>query len=183
MEEWKQIPGYEGLYEASNIGRIRTVEGKTTSNARCPIKHWKQRILKPKWQKRKCGGHRQARVSLWKNGKPKDWLISRLIAMTWCKGYAVGMTVNHIDGNPENDRASNLEWISLADNIRHAFGTGLMTNQRHCVLIDAYGNVTECRSMSAASRFLGRSNGYVSGKAMSGERALSVDGCEYKIVV
>ena len=68
MEEiWKAIPNYEGIYEASSFGRIRTCEGKTTFTKRHGIRHWKQRILKPKGETYATG----YRVSLWKNRKKK----------------------------------------------------------------------------------------------------------------
>lgn len=125
MEQWKMIPGYEGLYEASTHGQIRTAEGKTTSNARYPKRVWKQRVLKQKYAYRKSGHLKDARVCLWKDGKEKTFLVSRLVAMTWCDGYADGLTVNHKDGNPLNNNSDNLEWVSLAENIRHGFKTGL----------------------------------------------------------
>ena len=99
-ENWKAIPGYEGLYEASTLGRIRTAEGKTTSSRRFFKRVWKQRILKGR------------AVSLWKDGKEKDWLVARLVAMTWIDGYCEGMTVNHKDRNRFNNNIDNLEWLS-----------------------------------------------------------------------
>ena len=51
-EIWKDVVGYENLYEVSNYGRIRTHENKTTSSARFKERHWKQRILKQKFQKK-----------------------------------------------------------------------------------------------------------------------------------
>lgn len=125
MEQWKMIPGYEGLYEASTLGQIRSAEGKITSNARYSRRVWKQRIIKQKYVNRKTGKCRDARVCLWKDGKEKTHLVSRLVAMTWCNGYADGLTVNHKDGNPLNNNYKNLEWMSLADNIRHGFKNGL----------------------------------------------------------
>ena len=112
MEEWKDIPGYEGLYQASNFGNIRTHADKVTSSARFKIRHWKQRIMKQKFQARP-NGKKDARVCLWKEGKEKTFLVSRLVAMTWCDGYLPGLTVNHIDGNPKNNCADNLEWTTL----------------------------------------------------------------------
>lgn len=44
MENWKAIPGFEGIYEASNEGRIRSAEGKTTHSDLRGVVHWKQRI-------------------------------------------------------------------------------------------------------------------------------------------
>ena len=127
MERWSDIPGYEGLYQASTLGRIRTCEGKTTSSARFAKRVWKQRIMKQKLNANR-KGRIDARVSLWKDGKEKTWLVSRLVAMTWVAGYAEGLTVNHIDGNPMNNACDNLEWLTRAANIQHGFKTGLYKN-------------------------------------------------------
>lgn len=162
MEEWKDIPGYEGLYEASNLGRIRTNANKVTSSARFPVRHWKQRIMKQKYQKRRSNGKKNARVCLWKDGKEKTFLVSRLIAMAWCDGYAEGLTVNHIDGNPENNNASNLEWVTMSDNIRKGFEDGLFSTTKPCIMVMEDGTELHFRSLAAASRYLGMNNGYIS---------------------
>ena len=121
MELWKDIPSYEGLYEASNKGRIRSKEGKTTSSARFAKRIWKQRIMKQKFKKAK-NGRRDAMVTLWKDGTPHYHLVSRLIASTFCgdKLYSK-FTVNHKDGNPLNNSANNLEWLTISDNIKYGF--------------------------------------------------------------
>lgn len=129
MEQWKDIPGYEGLYQASTQGRIRTCEGKITSSARFEKRVWKQRILKQKLCKNR-KGRTDARVSLWKDRKEKTWLVSRLVALTWCDGYADGLTVNHKNGNPLDNSAQNLEWMTRAANIQHGFKNGLYKNWR-----------------------------------------------------
>lgn len=129
MEQWKDIPGYEGIYQASTHGRIRTCEGKTTSSTRFEKRVWKQRVLKQKFHKNQ-KGRADARVSLWKDKKEKTWLVSRLVAITWCEGYAEGLTVNHINGNPLDNSSQNLEWITRAENIQHGFRTGLYKNWR-----------------------------------------------------
>ena len=162
MEEiWKDIPSYEGLYEASTLGRIRTKEGKATSSKRFPVRVWKQRILKQKYGRRTTGGHKDARVMLWKDGKEKTWLVSRLVAMTWCEGYDKKLTVNHKDGNPNNNNADNLEWLSLADNIRHGFENGLFSTQNESILMDENGKEYTFRSNVQAALFLGRSKSYL----------------------
>lgn len=124
MEEWKDIPGYEGLYQASTLGRIRTCEGKVTKSARFQHRVWKQRIMKPKCTKNKRGRY-DCRVDLWKDGSHRTLLVSRLVAITWCNGYREGMTVNHKNGNPLDNSIENLEWLSHGDNIRHGFANGL----------------------------------------------------------
>ncbi len=176
FEKWKPIPGYEGIYEASNFGRIRTAEGKTTSNARFPIRRWKQRVLKAKSEK--AAGHRaDLRVTLWKDGKPKDFLVARLVARTWLPGYLEKLTVNHIDGNFLNNHSTNLECISLADNIRAGFKTGLYkANQNSVRLIDENYQYIDFNSMAEASKYLGRNNGYVSNTLKKSRFVKSKDG-------
>lgn len=129
MEQWKDIPGYEGLYQASDLGRIRTCAGKVTSSARFGHRVWKQRIMKQKASISK-NGRRDFRVELWKDKEHKTWLVSRLVALTWCEGYTDGMTVNHKNGLSTDNRAANLEWLTKADNIRHGFATGLYPQAR-----------------------------------------------------
>lgn len=60
-EIWKDVVGYEGIYEVSNYGRVRTHKDKTTYTQRHGIRHWKQRILKEKSRT-----NRDVRISLWK---------------------------------------------------------------------------------------------------------------------
>ena len=74
MEEWKSIPGYEGYYEASNLGRIRTVDGKPT-NRDGFVWHWKGRILKPKYQKRHKVGKIDGSVNLSIDGHVRTFLV------------------------------------------------------------------------------------------------------------
>ena len=179
MEQWKDIPGYEGIYQASTEGRIRTAEGKVTSNARYSTRVWKQRILKQKYSNRKGTDKKDARISLWKDGKEKTHLVARLIALTWCKNYKEGFTVNHIDGNPLNNNAKNLEWISLADNIRHGFDTGLYKMQKACVLTDVKGHTKRYKSQAEASVSLGRSPAYIANCKSQNRPIISINGERY----
>lgn len=170
MEHWKDIPGYEGLYQASDTGRIRTSKDKVTSNARFSERHWKQRILKTKRQRRKNGHASDERVSLWKNGSEKTLLVSRLVARTWCDGYENGYTVNHIDGNPENNKAENLEWVTLKENIQMGFADSLYHTQKKTVILGKDGVVREFVSMSKASQYLGKNSGYINMVLSKGKR-------------
>ena len=173
MERWKDIPGFEGLYQASDQGNIRTCAGKTTSNALYPCRVWKQRVLKQKFQYRNKGTKQDARVCLWKDNKGYTFLVSRLVAMTWCPGYADGATVNHIDGNPLNNCVENLEWVSLAENIRKGFEAGFFKNSQIAVeLHDEKGNRLPFSSLAEASRYLGRNHGYVSNMLHRGKTHL-----------
>lgn len=186
MELWKDIPNYEGIYQASTEGRVRTCEGKTTVNANGLTRVWQQRILKPKVSKRGKGHPTEKsdyRVTLWKNGEHKDFLVSRLVALTWVEGYKDGMTVNHIDGNSLNNAISNLEWLSVGDNIRDGYRTGLYEKKcKETSLIDDSGNVKCFGSQLCADRFLGRSEGYISTMIANGhKKATSISGERYII--
>lgn len=176
---WKDIPGFEGIYQASNTGSIRTKPGKVTSNSRYAHREWKTRVLKVKYQKNR--KRKDARVSLWKDGKESDHLVSRLVAMTWVDGYAPGLTVNHIDGNPENNAIENLEWLSLGDNVRKGFETGLFAKRQNPITLFGKSDCVSFASMAQASRFLGRNKGYVHNCIRTGRNPMSADGQVYTI--
>lgn len=111
MEEvWKEIPGWPG-YEVSNHGRVF---GRRLN-----------RILKISFDRR---GY--PRVYLNRTGKPQPQPVHRLVAMLFVEGYFDGAVVNHKDGNKRNNFAHNLEWVTSAQNVRHAWQTGLSHGDR-----------------------------------------------------
>lgn len=159
-EIWKDIPDYPG-YQVSNFGRIRT-HNKITYTSKHGVRHWKDRILKYKGTTYKTG----YRVDLWKNRKPKTFLVARLVAFTFYKKDINNkdLTVNHIDGNRLNNNISNLELISLKDNIRHAFRNGLQ-NQTKIVIEDKItGTIIYPSSLNEGSKIIGYNPGYLSSK-------------------
>lgn len=177
QEVWKDIPEYEGIYQASNLGRIRTAEGKTTKTKRHGERHWKSRVLKTRGKQ--MSGYR---VSLWKDGNSKDFLVARLVALTFLgeplnKDY----TVNHKDGNRFNNNINNLEWLTRAENIQYGFANNQYP-QKAVAVIDNNKNVYEFRSLAECSRFLKRSVGYVSNTLKQGRKFLkSADGFIYEL--
>ena len=100
IEIWKDIPGYEGAYQASSFGRIQSA-------------YRQKRILKP--QK----GQKYLHVRLSKSKKISIHLLHRIIAKTFKDNPENKKTVNHIDGNPLNNAAYNLEWSTHQENILH----------------------------------------------------------------
>lgn len=182
MEIWKPIPEYEGLYEASSYGRIRSAEGKTTYSVRHGKRIWKQRIINPKG----CADFRKTgyRVTLWKDKKPKDFLVARLVCTTFHENLInTKMTVNHKDGNRLNNRIENLEWLTLADNIKDGFRTGLYKSTKKPVfLISSDGKKRKFDSMSSCSAFLGRNKGYINNCLSRGTKAVSATGEQYKVL-
>ena len=100
MEEWRDIKGYEGAYQVSSYGRIRS----------------RFKILKK--QKHKQG---YELVGLSKNGITKRYLVHRLVAEAFIKNVDNKPEVNHIDGNKLNNDLSNLEWVTRSENTKKAY--------------------------------------------------------------
>lgn len=130
-EVFKDVLGYEGLYQVSNLGRVKSLKRKNIFY--CALKKeylerpTKEKILSFNKSKR---GYFQ--VCLTKNGKSKTYTVHRLVAEVFIDNPLNKKTVNHIDGNKENNCANNLEWTTIGENIRHAFDNGLSKphNQR-----------------------------------------------------
>ena len=160
MEEyWVEAIGFENIYEVSNFGRVRTKENKKTYTKRHGIRNWKQRILKPKVHS---SGFR---VDLWKDGKVNYRLVARIVAFSFLGGDISNprMTVNHKDGNRLNNNIENLEIITLKENILHGFNNGLYPACISTTIINKIdGSEKTFRSMSQASKFIGRNVGFIS---------------------
>lgn len=171
LEKWKDVKGYEGIYEVSDHGKVKTKKGKTTYTARHGERVWKERVLKQKIDKK---GYK--RVSLWKEGKSKTSLVHRLVADAFIENPHDEPMVNHKDGNPSNNKVENLEWCDSKHNVNHAFDNGLMYTVEIVLKSQKTGEEKEFRSMKEASLFMGRSHGYVSGLLKKGKR--EADGYE-----
>lgn len=103
-EIWKHIKGFEGLYEVSNLGRVKSLERF----------HAKERILKPMltvW------GY--ARVQLYKNRSSKKFTIHRLVAEAFIPNLEQKPHINHIDENRLNNTVENLAWCTAKENNNH----------------------------------------------------------------
>jgi hypothetical protein len=107
MEEvWKEVIGYEGLYQVSNLGKVKSIK--------------KNILLKPVFDKR---GYNM--VSLYINGKGKTNKIHRIIAIAFIPNPENKPQVNHKDCNKNNNSVENLEWNTNRENIQHAYNNGL----------------------------------------------------------
>lgn len=116
MEEiWRDIPDFKGYYQASNLGRIRSV----TRKARVKILHndfrtIKERIISPATTK---DGY--LKVSLSKNHKRYYFKVHRLIAITFIPNPNNYPVINHKDENKQNNCVDNLEWCSIKYNCNY----------------------------------------------------------------
>lgn len=115
MEEiWKDIKGYEGLYQVSNYGRVKRLSyviESITSKGNIVKKSYKETILK-------CSPARNGykRVTLWKNSVAQYKHIHRLVAETFIHNNNNYPCVNHKDENKTNNNVNNLEWCSYSYN-------------------------------------------------------------------
>lgn len=146
MEIWKPIIGYEGLYEVSNFGRIKSLPrvwicGNKKSKRSKPetisrIHHNKQKYLQ---------------VWLSKEGIAKIYRVHRLVAQAFIPNTENKETVNHINGIKDDNRIENLEWNTLRENQDHATINNLrvfVNGENHGASVLTEKNVLEIRAMS-----------------------------------
>lgn len=114
IEEWKDVVGYEGLYQVSNLSNVRNRFNK---------------VLKP------CYAQGYARVSLSKKeSKIKQALVHRLVAEVFIENSDNKRTVNHINGIKSDNRLENLEWCTYSENNKHALDNRLRKTNAKIVL-------------------------------------------------
>jgi NUMOD4 motif/HNH endonuclease len=122
-EVWKDIPGYEGCYQASTFGRIKRLE-------RLVISKTGQRTLLTELIKiPTINSSSYLTIKLSVQDVRKSYLVHRLILITFVSNPENKKTVNHIDGNKVNNHISNLEWATDSEQRKHAHKIGLMTNK------------------------------------------------------
>ena len=118
-EVWKDIEGFEGKYQVSNFGRVRSLINN----------HGNPRTI-PKILKARPDTKEYLHVALFKKGKAKDPKVHRLVAKAFISNPENKPQVNHIDGNKQNNRADNLEWVTPSENIQHAYKSGLIKTRK-----------------------------------------------------
>ena len=107
-EEWRDIEGYEGLYQVSNLGRVKSLNYRGCKG--------NISILKPRLTKK---GYET--INLCKDGKVKNVRIHRLVAQSFISNPNNLPVVNHKDENKLNNNVDNLEWCTCQDNLLHSF--------------------------------------------------------------
>lgn len=122
MNQWKPVKGYEGLYEVSSEGEIKSLE-KTRKNSKG------QYIQKEKMLAQSLTSTGYKKVELVRNGKKKSLKVHRLVAEAFIPKVEGKPYVNHKDGNQLNNSVDNLEWCTQAENVQHAYDMGLNGNK------------------------------------------------------
>lgn len=138
-ETWKDVIGFEGLYQVSNIGRVKSLlfgKYKILSSGFCGIKR------------------NYEFVTLRKNNNSFLKKIHRLVAEAFIANLDNKPEVNHIDGDTKNNNINNLEWVTSKENKKHAINHGLFTKRmmpRKIIRIDKNGIEKEYESLNEAS--------------------------------
>lgn len=114
VEIWKDIEGYEGLYQVSNLGRVKSLE-------RYRKNHNKLQKIEEKIKKTRQDKQGYLLVDLYKNNKIKTVRVHRLVAKAFIENIDNKETVNHIDGNKHNNRIDNLEWCTFKEQNKHLY--------------------------------------------------------------
>lgn len=107
-EIWKDIEGYEGLYQISSLGQVKSLKDKYGNSREKILKQDKNVYLQ---------------ITLYKNGKKKTFLVHRLVAITFIDNPNNLPMVNHKDENKENNCVDNLEWCNARYNL--TYGTAI----------------------------------------------------------
>lgn len=128
---WMPIPTWEGMYEVSDTGIVRSVQrSKPRSDGK--VFNYPAQI---KAQTTSPYGYRRVRLSDRTANRQETLLVHRAVALAFLSNPDGFETVNHMDGNKENNHVSNLEWVSRSQNARHGWDHGLMqpspSGERH----------------------------------------------------
>lgn len=118
-EIWKDIQGYEGLYQVSNLGNIKSM-----------ARSHKFGKLKEKIKNLNPIRNGYLQVCLCKDGKKKPFMVHRLVAKHFLKNFDKDLDVNHKDCNKKNNNVNNLEMVTRKENIKHAWDNGLCETVR-----------------------------------------------------
>jgi hypothetical protein len=124
IEEWRAIPGYEGSYEVSNLGRVRSLDRITDRGRR-----WRGRLMNP------CplqNGY--LIVTLWRDGKQRTPLVHRLVLLAFVGPATDSYEALHANGDRADNRIANLSWGTHSNNQfdQVAHGTHPQASKTHC---------------------------------------------------
>lgn len=157
-EIWVDIHGYEGSYQVSDHGRVRSLD-REVKHPRWGTMKRKGKLLKPVYNSDGYAG-----VFLYSEGKSRRASVHRLVAEHFIDNPKHESEVNHINEDKRDNSVQNLEWVSHADNVRH--GTGIARRAKAIsqpvIATDANGTEYRYGSTAEAARTLGILKGEIS---------------------
>lgn len=119
-EIWKDVKGYEGAYQVSNLGKVKSLSRLDARKHLRPEKILKSFDI----------GNGYFRVNLFKNGKMSQNYIHRLVAEAFIPKIEGRNIVNHLNENPSDNRALNLAWVTTKENLN--YGTAVERRAKKC---------------------------------------------------
>lgn len=136
-EIWKDISGFEGKYQISNFGRIKSLSRE--------IRNKFSYYIKPeKIFNKYLNGEGYQIVKLYKGNKNFDnFHLHRLVASAFIPNPNNYLQVNHIDGHPSNNHVNNLEWCTNSQNTKHAYSIGLKDPKNYRGSANSSAKITE----------------------------------------
>ena len=146
-EIWKDVVGYEGLYQVSNLGRVKRM-------SKLCVRRNNKFMLKEKYMKNHYQKAGYLYTRLTKNEKSRNFFIHRLVATAFIPNPDNKPTVNHINGIHDDNNVNNLEWATYKENNIHAYKNGLKSQKnrripilqiKDGVVIKIYSSFTELR--------------------------------------
>lgn len=175
MEVWKDIAGYEGIYQVSTAGRVRSLDRMVKNHHGT----YYFRLGEIKNQRRKNNGY--LIVDLYKDNCPKTCHVHRLVAEAFIPNPDGKETVNHIDGIVTNNMLANLEWASPREQNLHFYRNELKAqcniqkailamNAAQAKRVICKENGAAYDSIASAARAFGKSDGSLIGACCRGER-------------
>ncbi len=127
-EIWKDVRGYEGSYQVSNFGRVKSLGRYKENHSKLQYIPERIKTLHERIDKGKQTGYLV--TILYKNNNGKNCYVHRLVAEAFVPNPENKQTVNHINGDKHDNRAENLEWNTYQENNIHAYKTGL-NDEKH----------------------------------------------------
>lgn len=172
-EIWKDIPGYEGIYQISNQGRVKSCD--RYAKGRSKLGRW----LKGRIKAIHTANNGYPTVSVCKESQQSCFLVHRLIAEAFIPNPLGKKCINHINGVRTDNRIENLEWCTYSENAIHAikvlktpFGGTNQVNWIPITIQKTNGTSLQFKSITHAAAFLGCSRGAIT-NLMNGKKCIS----------